>query len=290
MRAIYKKELGAFFKGIMGYVIVAFTLLIIGIYTLLTNIYAESGASPYFELALMNCTTIFLVIVPMITMRSTVEEKRQHTDALLYSAPVTSFQIMLGKYLAMLTVFCVPLAISCLIPPLLSAFGTVNFLSAYLGIFGFTLMGACLISVGFFFSSLTDNYVVAIVASFAAMLVMYMMSYLTSYITNSVAVTVVAFILVIVGLTAAIYSLTRSTYFSLCIGCGLLVVFLILFAVIGQSFAGVFAAVLGWIAVYDRFIYFAYGIFDLSAVVYFLTATAFFCFLTVQSIEKRRWA
>ena len=80
-------------------------------------------------------------------MRSISEERRQHTDQLLYSLPLSMGKVVLGKYLAMLTVLLLPMALMCLYPLILSAFGTVNFASAYSGMIGFFLLGAALVAL-----------------------------------------------------------------------------------------------------------------------------------------------
>ena len=100
----------------------AFLLLFAGIYTMVINL---QSASPYFEYVLMNMDFIFLIIVPILTMRVIAEERRQKTDQLLYSLPLTMTQVALGKYLAMLVIFLIPVAVIGVYPLVLTAFGAV---------------------------------------------------------------------------------------------------------------------------------------------------------------------
>lgn len=108
MTAVFRHELSSYFTNVTGYVFGAFLLLFAGIYTMAINL---QSASPYFEYVLMNMDFIFLIIVPILTMRVIAEERRQKTDQLLYSLPLTMTQVALGKYLAMLVIFLIPVAI-----------------------------------------------------------------------------------------------------------------------------------------------------------------------------------
>jgi ABC-type transport system involved in multi-copper enzyme maturation permease subunit len=125
MFAIYKKELKNYFINMTGYIFIGFMLAITGIFTTLVNLI---GTYPSFENVLSNITIVFLLIIPILTMRSVAEERHSKTDQLLYSLPVSVTQIVLAKYLAMFTVFLIPVAIIGLYPLILSIFGLgINF-------------------------------------------------------------------------------------------------------------------------------------------------------------------
>ena len=95
MKAIYKRELKAYFNNILGYIFCAFILLFIGIYTMAINL---NGASANFEYAIGNMGFIYLIAVPIITMRAIAEERKQKTDQLLYSLPISMSEVVLGKF------------------------------------------------------------------------------------------------------------------------------------------------------------------------------------------------
>ena len=122
MKAVFRHELSSYFTGMTGYVFGAFLLLFAGIYTMAVNL--NAGLSN-FEYVLSNLSFIFLIIVPILTMRVIAEERRQRTDQLLYSLPLSMTGVALGKYAALLVVFLVPTGIICLYPLVLSAFGSV---------------------------------------------------------------------------------------------------------------------------------------------------------------------
>ena len=113
MKAVFRHELSSYFTGMTGYVFGAFLLLFAGIYTMAVNL--NAGLSN-FEYVLSNLSFIFLIIVPILTMRVIAEERRQRTDQLLYSLPLSMTGVALGKYAALLVVFLVPTGIICLYP------------------------------------------------------------------------------------------------------------------------------------------------------------------------------
>ena len=128
MTAIYERELRSYFNGMTAYVFVAFLLLFAGIYAMLYNL---NNGYPNFEYVLQSMTIIFLIAIPILTMRVIAEERRQKTDQLLYALPVGMTRVVLGKYLALLTVVALPCAIMVLYPVLLSTFGAVSFRTAW---------------------------------------------------------------------------------------------------------------------------------------------------------------
>lgn len=287
MLTIYKKELMSFYSGVMGYLIGAFILLFAGLYMYVINFlngYAE------FTYVMSNLSFIFLIVTPILTMRSIAEERKQKTDLLLYSLPLGLPRVILGKFLAMLTVLAIPVGILCFYPLLLSFFGTVNFAACYTMIFAFLLLGASLIAMGLFVSSLTENQVIAAVVTLILVLLNYYLADLASYLGSSAAMSF--FLLSLLSTVAAliIWFFSKSgavsiLFFLVCEAvCGLI------WILSADTMAGLFAAIVTALSVFDRFNVFTSEIFDLTAVIYLLTVTAVFLFLTLQSMEKRRWS
>lgn len=162
MRAVYLKELKLNFTGFTGYLYGAFILLFVGIYTMGINL---SGGYAQFEYVLESMAFIYLIACPVLTMRAFAEEKRSKTDQLLYSLPIRLSDVVVGKYLAMLTVSLLPVAVVSAYPLLLSGYGHVDMRSAYASILMFFLLGACLTSIGMFISSVTENQVTSAVVT-----------------------------------------------------------------------------------------------------------------------------
>lgn len=171
MIAVYKKELRTSFTGMAAYVFIAFVLVFAGIYTMLYNL---SNGYPNFEYVLQSMSIIFLIAIPILTMRSIAEERRQHTDQLLYALPLGMTRIVLGKYLAILTVVAVPCVIMGFYPLLLSQYGQVSFATAFGALTGFFLLSAALAAIGLLISALTENQAVAAGLCFVVMMLLYL--------------------------------------------------------------------------------------------------------------------
>lgn len=171
MWAIYKKELGSFYRSMMGYLYTAFFLVVSGIFFTAFNL---RGGMAEFGYVLGNTMVVLMVVVPVLTMRSLGAERRQKTDQLLFTSPVKTGSIVLGKFLAVLTIFLSPFAALVFCPLILSRYGTVPLAQSYSCFLAFGFMGAACIAVGIFISALTENQIVAAVGTFAVMLASYL--------------------------------------------------------------------------------------------------------------------
>lgn len=287
MKAVFRHEVSSYFTNVTGYVFGAFLLLFAGIYTMVINL---QSASPYFEYVLMNMDFIFLIIVPILTMRVIAEERRQKTDQLLYSLPLTMTQVALGKYLAMLVIFLIPVAVIGVYPLVLTAFGAVYLPAAYGALTGFFFLGASLIAIGMFISSLTESQAVAAGLCFVVMLLNYFISSLASYVPSTAFASFLCVAVCILVLGLIFRLLTRSGFAALVLTIVLEGGLVAAYTFRSADFQGLFPNLMEQLSLFDRFYEFVNGTFDLTAIVYYLTVIAVFVFLTVQSLEKRRWS
>lgn len=287
MTAVFRHELSSYFKSVSGYVFGAFLLLFAGIYT--TDINLNAGLTN-FEYVLDYMCIIFLIIVPILTMRVVAEERRQRTDQLLYSLPLTMTEVVLGKYGALLVVFLAPMAVIGVYPLILSAFGNVYLPTAYSAWLGFFLLGAALLAIGMFISSLTESQAVAAGLCFLVMLVNYFITSLAGFISTTAFASFAAFTVVILALAGIVWFMTRSGLASGVLALVLEAVLLFFYAGDTSAFEGLFPEVMENLSLFDQFYQFVNGVFDLRAVVYLLSVSGLFLFLTVQSLEKRRWS
>lgn len=286
MTAVLKHELRNYFHTLIAYVFGAFLLAFIGLGATLYNLQA---AVSNFEFVLSFGSLVFVVIVPILTMRVIAEEKKQRTDQLLYSLPITTTEVVLGKYLALLVVYLIPLAVVSVYPLIFARYGDVYLLTSYGSIFAFFVLGAALIALGVFISSLTDNQGFAAGIGIAVILLNYYSASLSEYVSSTPAgALIVAFALVIV-LGVVIRHLTKNEH--LAYGFYFLAggAVLILYLADPEAFSGLLPSVMKTLSLFERFYVFVNGVFDLTAIVYFVTFAAFFLFLSVQSLEKRRY-
>lgn len=286
MKAVFKHELRQYFDSMTAYVFGAFLLLFIGIGSMLYNL---QSAVSNFEFVLNFASIVFAVIVPVLTMRTLSEERKQKTDQLLYALPISTTQVILGKYAALLLVFLIPLCFVALYPLLFSQFGEVYLPTAYGSLFAFFLLGAALIAVGVFLSSLTDNQGLAAGLGIGAILLNYYSVSLSEYVSSTAIGSLVTFAVLIVCLGLIIRALTRNDMLSIAVGLVLLAALIGVYALDGTALEGLLPDIMKTLSLFSRFSVFVNGVFDLTGVVYFLSVTVFFLFLAVQSMEKRRY-
>mgnify|MGYP002562396582 FL=1 len=287
MRAVYLKELKLNFTGFTGYLYGAFILLFVGIYTMAINL---SGGYAQFEYVLESMAFIYLIACPVLTMRAFAEEKRSKTDQLLYSLPIRLSDVVVGKYLAMLTVSLLPVAVVSAYPLLLSGYGHVDMRSAYASILMFFLLGACLTSIGMFISSVTENQVTSAVVTLVIMLITYFMTSLASYVSTASSSSLIALSALALVLVAIVYLFTKNLSVAFLTAAALVGALLIAYAIDASAFSGLFPALMKKLSLFERFYGTIGGMFDLTAIVYYLSIIGVFLFFTTETLEKRRWS
>lgn len=287
MNAIYKKELKSYFTNMIGYIFIAFILVVTGIFATAQSFI---GRYPSFEVVLGSVTFVMMLVVPILTMRVMAEERNTKTDQLLYSLPVSVSQVVAAKFLAMCTVLLIPIGVMMLYPVVLSLYGTVNFLSAYTGIFGFLLLGASLIAIGMFMSSLTESQIISAVISFGAFLLIYLMRGLASLIPSTAAASYIGFALMILVFALVVYIMTKNYWLSFAIAAVFEIALSIFYFTNRSLFTNAFPSFMTWLSLFDKLDNMLYGIFDVTSIVYYISVIVLFVFFSIQSVEKRRWS
>ena len=232
MFAIYKRELRAYFTTPVGYVFLALFLAVGGAAFCYTTLYAMSGSTTTFFMLTLYAN---VVLLPLLTMKLFSEEKRQRTEQLLLTAPVSITGMVIGKFLAAFTIFFGAHTVTSLYTLFLYRFADVKtaiLLGNYLAVL---LAGASFIAVGIFVSSVTENQLAAAIGTIAILLLFLLMTLLSS-----------------------LFSGYWVRYIFDCF------------------------------SVFSRFANFTNGIFDIAALVYYLSITAVFLFLTVRVFDRRR--
>lgn len=286
MIAIYKRDLKGFFTGMMGYVLLAFFLAVGGLYFTVMNL---MSGYPDLSYTLYNNLFVLLLLVPLLTMRSFAEERRARTDQLLLTSPVPLWRIVLGKYLAVLSVFGMAVLVFALYPLIMSRGGAVSYRQSYAALLAFFLLGAACVAIGVFLSSLNENQIVAAVCSFFVLLLAYLMPSIQTLFTVGSALAMGVFL--VLAVLGAAYAGWHSRSWGL--GLGVFTVccaaILALFWLRSAALTSAFSSLLGALCLFSPFEKFVSGLFSLNAVVYYLSVTALFLFFTCQTLEKRRW-
>ncbi len=285
MFAIYKREMTSFFVTPVGYIFIGFFLLISGVMVSSRNLLT---GNPAFTDVLTNLTFVFLIVVPILTMRLFAEEKRQKTDILLYTNPLRPIGIVLGKYLAAESIFLITLVITGIYPLLMSFHGSLAGWEIFGSYIGFFLLGSCFIAVGLFISSLTESQVTASVVTFSVLLLIWFLGTIQQGLPDSSMSGILLVIILSIAAGAYAYYFHRTSFITGVVitvfGC---VSIAVIYIVDKSIFEGLLIRSFQWISLLDRFEQFGLGVFALRSIVFYLSFSLLFLFFTMQVIERR---
>ena len=290
MKAIFDKELKSYFTGITGWLFMAVMLLSAGIYTMIYNLSYQYAC---FEYVFASSSFIYLILIPILTMRSFPEERKQKTDQLLYSLPLKMTDIVLGKFFAAAVVLLIPVIIMSAYPFVISIFSGIevfNFKIIYSTMLIFYLIGLALIAVCMFVSSLTENQILAAIFSFVVVLLAYFSENLTQYASSSSLISTVIIVLAIVLVSVIVLILTGNAQLAEIFAIVLSIALVAILIIKSSLIEGVASTVLEKIALFNPLYTVIYGQFNISDVIYMLSVIILFNFFGVQVLEKRRWA
>lgn len=286
MTAIFKREFKSCFTGMIGWVIAAVSLFFLGLYFTNRNLlYASSD----YASVLYTMTMILLFLLPAISMRSFAEERKNKTDQLLLTSPVSIPAIVAGKFLAELAVFALPLAAAVVMPLLLQAFGTVSLVAAYSALLGYLLLGGACLAVGTWISALTENQILAYLATFGALLVAYLMNGIQTMFTTGNLLAFIVFMIVLLVASVLVGVICKRLAAGAVVFCAGAVVLFVLFQLRPAWLLTAFNAVLSALALFEPFKDIVGGMFSIPAIVYYLSVMGLFLFLTGQALARRRW-
>lgn len=286
MLAIFKKELRSYFTSMIGYLFIGFFLAIVGVYFMAYNL---QGGYANFEYVLNSMVFVFVILVPILTMRLLAEEKKQKTDQLLFTSPLSVNKIVVGKYLAVFAVFVSAMVITMFYPLILSKYGTVSFKLAYTGILGFVLVGAAYLAIGLFLSALFESQAIAAVVTFVVLLITFIMQGIVGLLPTSNKAAWLIFSVIALLIAVVIYFMINNVTVAISLGVVLEAACAIIYFTKPSLYDGLVVKVFDWFSVVDRFDNFMNGILDLTGIVYYISITVIFIFLTIQSLNKRRW-
>ena len=288
MLAIYKRELKSYFHSMTGCVFIAFLVMFTGIYFMAYNL---NAGYPYFSYTLSGSLIVFLVGIPLLTMRSFSEERKTKTDQLLLTAPVSLTKVVLGKYFAMVTVLAVPNVIFCLFPLLIKLQGTAYLLVDYSSIAVFFLLGCVYLAIGMFMSSLTESQIIAFISTFGSLLLLYLWDGILSFLPSSALSGMIGILLILTLIVVYIYHMTKNWMLAAGIEAVGSAAALIVYFVKSSLYENLLTKLLGRLALADVFMNISSSnIVDVSGLLLYVSILIIFVFLTIQTIQKRRWS
>lgn len=287
MLAIFKRDFKSYFVTMIGCAFIAFILGITGIYF---SYYCLNAGYPYFGDVICNIASIMVLSIPIVTMKSFAEEQKSKSDQLLYTSRISITKVVLGKFMAIAAIWLIPMIVSCIFPLVVNKLGKAYFASDYASILAVTLIGLAYIAIGVFISSLTESPIIAGVVTFAILLVFQLMSGITSFIYKSSFTSMFGIAIIILVCCLIYYTLTKNIYIAsliAIIGC---IINIIAYMFKKNSFYNLLPGFLNKLPLTSSLSNFSLKILDVSALVYYVTVTAVFLFLTTQSIKKRRYS
>lgn len=234
MLAIFKREMRSYFTTPIGYIFLAIFFAVSGAVFAYSTLYSMTAdTTVYFTFMMF----VFIVLLPLLTMKLFSEEKKMRTDQLLLTAPISILSMVAAKFLAAYTMFAGSMLISSLQFLILYRYAAVKTAVLLGNLLAILLVGMVFIAVGTFVSSLAENQLAAAVGTIGLLFVLAVISFLNEFIP--------------------FYPIRF---------------------------------LLQCVSVFSRFQNFVNGIFDIASIVYYLSVTAVFLFLTVRVYERRRWA
>ena len=288
MLAIYKREFKSYFQSMVGCVFVAFLVAFTGIYFTAYNL---TAGYPYFSYTLSGSLIVFIVGIPLITMRSFAEERKNKTDQLLLTAPVSLTKIVLGKYLAMISVVAIPNLIFCLFPLLIKMNGTAYLKTDYISIGVFFLLGCVYVAIGMFMSALTESQMIAFITTFGLLLILYLWNGIIGFLPSSAIGSLIGLIVIFTILIAYVYHMTENWMLSAVLEVIGIVASVVTYIVKSSLFENLLTKILGKFALADVFTDITNNhIVDITGIVLYLSVIVIFIVLTIQAIQKRRWS
>ena len=286
MTAIIMKELRTYFTQMTGYIFLALTVLLTGLFFVAINVFF---ASPNFHNVLNQITILFFVMIPTLTMRLFADEVKNRTDQLLYTSPLAIWQIVMGKYLAASLLFIGSMVVTMLFPFMLSFFGELP-MSQIIGAYaGYILMGLKFIAIGLFISVMTENQIIAAVATFGAIFFAFILDGLAGGMPADATSSLVFVGILILAVAGIFYNSTKNIIAPViftAVGAG---VTGMLFFSNRMMFDGIIGRTFRWFSVFSRYETLTRGVLNVADIIFSVTFALLFVYLTINVIEKRRW-
>lgn len=288
MLAIYKREVKSYFQSMIGCVFVAFLTAFTGIYFTAYNL---TAGYPYFSYTLSGSLIVFLVGIQLITMKSFAEERKNKTDQLLLTAPISLVKVVLGKYLAMVTVVAVPNMIFCLYPLLIQMNGTAYLKIDYISIGVFFLLGCVYIAIGMFMSALTESQIIAFISTFGVLLALYLWDGLMGFLPSSALSCMTGVIVLLSMVVLYLWQMTSNRGLCAVSEAAIVIGCVGTYLIKPGLFENLLTKLLGNLALANVFTGItANHIVDVSGLALYLSVIVVCICLTIQAIQKRRWS
>ncbi|QUH29718.1 ABC transporter permease [Vallitalea guaymasensis] len=289
MIAILGKEFKHYFKSPIGYVFMGFVFVVFGILFTVNLFYQNSD---YSQVVGSQLTIMFVLFfgTPLITMKLLAEEKNKKTDQLIITSPINITDFILGKYLAASGLFLLTIILTMIQPLILSIFGEIPIPKIIGSYIGFMLLGCSLIAMGLFISALSSSQMIAAVVTYIVFLAILFSDTIILTLPKDRLSSILFASLLVIIITLLVYFIVKNIVITItitAIGIAIIVMIYIVNPIFYDDFMINF---FGYFSLLARFKTFTMGILDLGSIIYYISISIMFVFLSVQVIEKRRWS
>lgn len=288
MKAIFKREFKSFFTSMIAPVFIAALVLVTGIYFMVYNL---NYGYPYFAYTLRAATIIFVLTIPILTMRSFSEERHSKTDQLLLTSPASIGQIVLGKYFAMVAVVAIPCIIAALCPIIIKTTGQYAYFRVdYSTLFFYFIIGCVYVAIGMLISAMTESVIIAAVGSIITLLLINLASAIASYIPSTAIASLIGCFIILVLIVIVCYLMTASklaALVTLAAGTAALLIVYFINSDLYENLIPDMIKSLGFVSILDNVA--TDYVFDVKGLVFLISLAAALIFITTQVIKKRSW-
>jgi len=286
MTAIIMKELRTYFTQITGYIFLALTVLLTALFFVAISVFA---LNPNFQSVLGSTTMLFFILVPTLTMRLFPDEIKNRTDQLLYTSPLSVWQIVAGKYIAAVILFLIAMAVTVIFPLMLSQFGELpvsQIVGAYVG---YVMIGMGFIAIGLYVSSMTENQIIAAVATAGIIFLLFLADTIAGGLPADADSSLIFVGVLVAAAALFLYNSTKNVIAGIVLAVVGFGAAFGLFQLDSMMFDALIPRVFNWFSVFSRYMNLTRGILNMSDIVFYISFALIFVYLTVNGIEKRRW-
>lgn len=289
MIAILGKEFKHYFKSPIGYVFMGFVFVVFGILFTVNLFYQNSD---YSQVVGSQITIMFVLFfgTPLITMKLLAEEKNKKTDQLIITSPINITDFILGKYFAASGLFLLTIILTMIQPLILSIFGEIPIPKIIGSYIGFMLLGCSLIAMGLFISALSSSQMIAAVVTYIVFLAILFSDTIILTLPKDRLSSILFASLLVIIITLLVYFIVKNIVITITITAIGIAIIVMIYIVNPIFYDGFMINFFGYFSLLARFKTFTMGILDLGSIIYYISISIIFVFLSVQVIEKRRWS
>ena len=284
---ILKREFISYFITPYAYIFLSTFLFFTGLLTYLQNIVNQDPH--YSETILSIIHLILLPLIPLLTMKSFTDDKKQNTDQLLYTVPISIVSIVIGKYLAIVLLFFVTICITFIYPIIYSFYSFIDWghiIGSYIGLL---FLASTYIAIGIFISVHTDNPFSSAISTFIILCCFLLLDVIDRVIPQNKIVGLITLILLFLGILYWFYSKSRNILYTVVLALTFLLIVLFVSFLFSSFLPTFLHKGIIMISILKHYRNFPQGVISIDDVVYYLSIIFYILTATTLKVESKRW-